>query len=61
MQSIPPMLTSINAACEALSVGRTYLYDLINSGRLDTVKLGRRTLVKVSSIEALIDEVEVVR
>jgi hypothetical protein len=39
-------------------VGRTSLYGLINSGRLDTVKLGRRTLVKVSSIKALAGDAE---
>ena len=53
------LLTSINGACQSLNVGRTYLYALINQGRLDTVKLGRRTLVKVSSIKALIGESEV--
>jgi excisionase family DNA binding protein len=59
MQSIPPMLTSVNVACGALNVGRTHLYALINSGRLDTVKLGRRTLIKVSSIKVLIGESDV--
>ena len=59
-QSPPQLLTSINAACETLNVGRTYLYCLINRGDLDTVKLGRRTLVKVSSIKALIGESEAV-
>lgn len=58
-QSPPPLLTSVNAACQSLNVGRTYLYTLINRGELDTVKLGRRTLVKVSSIKALIGESEV--
>ena len=60
MHQYPPQfLTSINGACKALSVGRTYLYELINQGRLDTVKLGRRTLIKVSSIKTLISESEV--
>jgi excisionase family DNA binding protein len=59
-QSSPQLLTSINDACETLGVGRTYLYTLINQGNLDTVKLGRRTLVKVSSIKALIGEGEAV-
>ena len=57
-QSSPKLLTSINAACETLNVGRTHLYSLINRGHLDTVKLGRRTLVKVSSIKALVGEGE---
>jgi excisionase family DNA binding protein len=57
-ESSPQLLTSIKTACETLSVGRTYLYTLINQGHLDTVKLGRRTLVKVSSIKALAGEGE---
>ena len=52
-------LISIKAACQSLSIGRTHIYNLINSGRLDTVKLGRRTLIKVASVKALIGENEV--
>lgn len=56
-----PILTSINSACSTLNIGRTYAYELINSGRLATVKLGRRTLIKVASLEALIRESEVAK
>lgn len=55
------MLKSINDAANHLGVGRTNLYNLIKEGRLVTVKIGRRTLVKMSSIETLIRENEVVR
>jgi excisionase family DNA binding protein len=48
-------LCSISEAASVLSVGRTFTYGLIKAGRLETVKLGRRTLVKVDSIKALID------
>ena len=48
--------TSINGAAKALSLGRTSIYALIKEGRLDTVKLGRRTLVKTASIRALIGD-----
>lgn len=50
------MLLSINETARALSLGRTSIYGLINQDRLETVKLGRRTLVKVSSIMALIGD-----
>ena len=50
-----PIVTSINGAAKALSLGRTSIYELINAGRLETVKLGSRTLIKTSSIRALID------
>lgn len=50
-----PIATSINDAAKALSLGRTSIYALIREGRLETIKLGRRTLVKVESIRRLIE------
>jgi excisionase family DNA binding protein len=49
------MLYSIRDTMGALSIGRTSVYNLINSGRLEAVKLGSRTLIKVSSIHALVE------
>lgn len=51
-----PIATSINGAAKALSLGRTSIYALIKEGRLETVKVGRRTLVKTASVRALIGE-----
>ena len=48
-----PVLLSIQKAGEALSIGRSKTYDLINGGQLVTVTIGRRRLVRVDSIEAL--------
>ena len=50
-----PIATSVNGAAKALSIGRTTIYELINNGKLETVKLGRRTLIKTASIRALIN------
>lgn len=50
-----PFATSIAEAGRALSLGRTSIYLLIHEGRLETVKLGRRRLVKVASIRKLLD------
>lgn len=47
--------TSISQAAKALGLGRTSIYALINEGRLDTIKIGRRRLIKVESIRALIE------
>nr|WP_208417599.1 helix-turn-helix domain-containing protein [Sphingopyxis panaciterrae] len=47
--------TSISQAAKALSLGRTSIYALINEGRLDTIKIGRRRLIKVESIRDLLE------
>ncbi|MDZ4054616.1 MAG: helix-turn-helix domain-containing protein [Phenylobacterium sp.] len=50
-----PIFLSINDTAKALGLGRTSIYGLLRSGRLEAVKLGRRTLVKVESIRRLIE------
>jgi excisionase family DNA binding protein len=50
--------TSVNGAAKALGIGRTTVYALIKEGRLEAIKLGRRTLIKTASIKRLIGEDE---
>jgi excisionase family DNA binding protein len=52
-----PIVASINDTAKALSLGRTSIYQLIREGRLETVKMGRRTLVRIESIRRLIGPV----
>lgn len=47
------LLCSIHDAAKALGCGRSKLYDLIREGRLETVTIGRRRLVRTESIRAL--------
>ena len=51
-----PITTSVNDAAKALGLGRTTIYALIRDGRLETAKVGRRTLIKVASIRRLVGE-----
>lgn len=50
------ILVSIPDAGRMLSVGRSTLYRLIADGKLETVKIGRRTLVRIASVRALAGE-----
>lgn len=49
-----PRLFSIKQAIYELGISRTVLYQLIKDGKLKTVKIGRRRLVPIESIEELI-------
>ena len=46
---------TISEACEVTGLGRTKLYELIGTGHLTTTTVGRRRLVLVSSLQALLD------
>jgi excisionase family DNA binding protein len=46
----PERLLSIEQAARALGIGRTALYSEIGTGRIRSVKVGRRRLVPSSSI-----------
>jgi excisionase family DNA binding protein len=51
-----PITVTIADAKKATGLGVTTLYSLIGEGKLETVKIGRRTLVKTKSIRALLGE-----
>lgn len=50
------LAVSVNQAARILGVGRTTLYSMIRDGRIDALKLGRRTLIKTASLRRIIDE-----
>jgi excisionase family DNA binding protein len=50
-----PLALSINETAKVLGLGRTSIYAMIGDGRLETFKLGRRTLVKTSSVRRIVD------
>jgi excisionase family DNA binding protein len=45
---------TIDEACEATGLGRTKLYELIGAGKIITTTVGRRRLVMVRSLIALL-------
>lgn len=50
-----PLAYSIADACKVISIGKTRLYELIAEGRLDTRKIGSRTLIPAASLHALLE------
>lgn len=51
-----PMLCSIPDAAMMLGISRTSTYELLSEGRLTTVRIGRRRLVKIESVRAIAEE-----
>jgi excisionase family DNA binding protein len=52
--ALQPMLVSTAEAARLLGVHRATVYDLINSGALPSVKIGRRRMISVYSLKAFI-------
>lgn len=50
------LAVSVNEAARILGIGRTSLYSMIRNGRVEALKLGRRTLIKTASLRRVIDE-----
>ena len=53
MQTLKPITVTIETALTISGLGRTKFYELINDGRIKTIRIGRRRLVIFSSLEEL--------
>ena len=51
---IPPRLYGLNQVCDATGLGKTTVKNLIYEGELDSIRVGRRRLVPVESIDKFI-------
>jgi excisionase family DNA binding protein len=51
---MPRILVSVTETARILGISRSYAYELVSSGFLGSVKLGRRVLVPVTAIEELV-------
>ncbi len=52
---ITPLTIGVNDTARALGCGRTHVYRLISEGKIDTILLGRRRLVKTESLFNLVN------
>lgn len=55
-QQSAPLANSIMDACRRLGVGRTTIYELIQTRKLRTFKVGQRTLIPESDLVRFVDE-----
>lgn len=46
---------SIGETVRLFGIGRTKLYELIQNGEIEAIKLGRRTLIRAESARSFID------
>lgn len=53
-ETLEPLAYSIAEAVRVSSIGRTSLYTLIRQGKLETRKIGSRTVVPAASLRRLI-------
>lgn len=47
---------SIDETIEATSLGRTVVYELLRSGELESIKVGRRRIIPADAIRSYFDE-----
>lgn len=55
-RSVTPLTISVNDALAMLGIGRTRFYELVAAGEIQTIKIGRRRLVQVASLQRLASE-----
>jgi len=53
-QPVEPICVRINDAARMIGVGRTKLYELIATGELETVKIGKATRITTASLRELV-------
>lgn len=48
-----PLLYSIEDTCRLLSLGQTKVFELLSTGQLKSVKIGRKRLIQAASIREI--------
>jgi excisionase family DNA binding protein len=50
-----PVLVSVDQAATVVGIGKSKLYELLLSGELKSLKIGRRRLIRMSALEEFVD------
>ena len=51
-----PQTITVAKFCQLTGIGKTLTYDLIKDGRLRVLKINRRTLITMESVDALLGQ-----
>ena len=51
----PKLAYSISEAAHAISIGRSKIFELISEGKIETRKIGRRTVIPAASLHRLLE------
>ncbi len=58
MQSPPPISYTVEQACAVTGIGKTKLYEVLDSGELPAKKWGKRTLILKADLTKFISSLE---
>lgn len=53
-----PLSVTVDQCCDLIGIGKTTFYRIAGQKKLTLIKVGRRTLVTMDSIEALIRDAQ---
>lgn len=53
-QPVEPLSYTVSAAVRATGIGRSTIFAMLADGRLERVKVGKKTLIPRASLEALV-------
>lgn len=51
----PPAALTVRAFCHATTLGRTKVYELLSAGAIRAIKVGRRTLIPATEVQAFLE------
>jgi len=54
-QHVEPICVRVNDAARMIGVRRTKLYELISTGELETIKIGKATRITTASLRKLVE------
>ncbi len=55
---LEPIFVSVKTACRLIGLGPTKLYELLNVGAIDSIKVGGKRLVVYRSLKRLLGNIE---